>query len=61
MARPTLYEPRVQHTVRLPPEMLDHIRTAAAERGLAANQLMVIGLQDFLDRLLPVKETKLTR
>jgi hypothetical protein len=47
--------------VRLPADLKARLDAAAEERLLASNVLIIKALEDFLDRLLPVDETLLTR
>ena len=61
MARPPEHDQRRTTAVRLPPELHDRLKQAAADRDLAVNYLIVRALEDYLDRLIPVEELQLTR
>lgn len=52
---------RAQHTMRVDKDTYQLLLRAAEERGVSANKLISMALQDFLDRLIPIGETKLTR
>ena len=52
---------RAQHTMRVDKDTYQQLLRAAEERGVSANKLITMALQDFLDRLIPIEETKLTR
>jgi hypothetical protein len=52
---------RVQTSLRLAPDVLDRLQTAADERGIGRNLLIEWLLADGLDRLIPVDELVLTR
>lgn len=52
---------RTATAIRLPDELLEQLRRAADERDLSMNYLVVKALQDFLPRLIPVSELRLTR
>jgi len=47
--------------VRLPPELHDWLRLAAQDRDLSINFLVVKAIEDFLRRLVPAEEIRLTR
>jgi len=47
--------------VRLPEALHGRLRAAAAERMVSANWLAARALEDFLARLVPVSELRLTR
>ncbi len=52
-----------KHTtaMRFPPEVHDQLKLAAEERGLSINYLVVKACEEFLRRLIPVEEFRLTR
>jgi predicted transcriptional regulator len=54
-------EERVTTAFRLPKELHARLHEAAAERDLSANYLAVKALEDFLERLVPADELRLTR
>lgn len=59
MARPKIHhEPRVTTAVRFPEPLHERLRTAADERGLSANYLIVNAVEDYLERLVPPDEAK---
>lgn len=47
--------------IRFPTPMLDELHIAAAERDVSVNWLVNRAVADFLDRLIPVDEWKITR
>lgn len=47
--------------VRLAPELHERLRAEAAARDLSMNYLAARAIEDFLARLIPVDEWKLTR
>lgn len=47
--------------IRFPTEMHEQLRVAAEDRHLSINYLVVKAVEDFLDRLIPADEIKLTR
>ncbi len=47
--------------VRLPPELHNKLRSAADERDLSVNFLVVKAIEDFLRRLVPADQIRLTR
>ena len=47
--------------VRFPDELHARLRQAAQERHLSINYLVVTAVEDFMDRLNPADELKLTR
>jgi predicted transcriptional regulator len=62
MGRPATYhKARINTAVRLPPELHERLLNEAGARDLSANYLMVRAIEEFLDRLVPVDEWKLTR
>jgi hypothetical protein len=52
---------RVKIEVRIPLTSLDRLREAADERDLSVNYLVVKAVDEFLDRLIPADEWKMTR
>lgn len=52
---------RVNTAVRFSPEVHNRLVEAAEERDLSVNYLINRAVEDFLDRLIPVSEFKLTR
>ena len=62
MARPKLYEgKRVTTAVRVPEPLHSRLTTAAAEREISVNYLVLKAVEDYLDRLIPADQLKLTR
>lgn len=63
MTTPTLADKKARTTtaVRLPEALHDQLRQAADDRGLSVNYMVVKALEDFLGRLIPADELKLTR
>ena len=62
MARPKIHkEKRVTTAVRLPESLHESLAEAASERDLSANYLVVRALEDYLEKLIPADELKLTR
>lgn len=56
--------PRTDRTataIRFPEDLHDRLRTAAGERDLSINYLVVKAVEDFLGRLIPADELRLTR
>lgn len=47
--------------IRFPEELHQRLRTAAGERHYSINFMVVKAVEEFLDRLIPVDELKLTR
>lgn len=47
--------------IRFPVELHDQLRVAADDRHLSINYLVVKAVEDFLTRLIPADELKLTR
>jgi predicted HicB family RNase H-like nuclease len=52
---------RTTTAIRFPPELHEQLRVAAGERDLSINYLVVRAVQDFLPRLIPADELRLTR
>lgn len=62
MARPRVHhEKRVTTAIRVPEDLHGQLARAAEERDLSVNYLVVRAIEDFLDRLIPAEEMKLTR
>lgn len=47
--------------IRFPTELHEQLRIAAEERHLSINYLVVTAVEDFISRLIPADELKLTR
>jgi len=47
--------------IRFPEDVHERLRVAAEERHFSINFLVVRAVEDFLDRLIPADELKLTR
>jgi hypothetical protein len=55
--RPREFDPdRVTKAVRIPPELDQQLKAAAAERGVSVNLLINTALTDYLQRLVPVDQ-----
>lgn len=54
-------QPRTTTAIRFPPDLHERLAAAAAVRGLSINYLVVKAVEDFLPRLVPVEEWRLTR
>lgn len=52
---------RTTTAIRFPPELHDELSKAAEDRGLSINRIVVEAVRDFLPRLIPAEEWKLTR
>jgi predicted transcriptional regulator len=52
---------RTTTAIRFPDELHDQLKQAADERGLSINFVVVEAVKEFLDRLIPVEEFRLTR
>jgi predicted HicB family RNase H-like nuclease len=62
MARPKVYNgKRVTTAVRVPEGLHGRLAEAAAEREISVNFLVVKAVEDYLDRLIPADQLKLTR
>lgn len=62
MARPKVHhEQRVTTAIRLSRDLHERLTEAARDRQLAVNHLVVLAVEDFLERLIPAEELKLTR
>lgn len=62
MPRPKIHhEERVTTALRVPKGLHDRLKTAAEERQVGLNLLAVKAIEDYLDRLIPFEDLKLTR
>lgn len=62
MGRPREYnENTISTAIRLPISLHTRLTEAAAERQLTMNRLARYAIEDYLERLIPVTELKLTR
>jgi len=62
MARPKVHhQKRVTTAIRVPEDLHGRLARAAEERELSVNYLVVRAIEDFLQRLIPAEEMKLTR
>jgi predicted HicB family RNase H-like nuclease len=52
---------RVTTALRFPADLHERLRAAAEERDLSVNYLVVKAVEEFLDRLIPADELRLTR
>lgn len=52
---------RTATAIRFDPELLKRLHSAADERDLSVNYLVTKAVEEFLERLIPVEELKLTR
>ncbi len=52
---------RTATAIRFPDPLLDRLRDAAEDRDLSVNFLVVKAVEEFLDRLIPAEEFRLTR
>lgn len=52
---------RTATAIRFPEPVHDRLRVAAEERDLSINFLVVKAVEDFLERMIPANELKLTR
>lgn len=53
--------PRVTTAIRFPPDVLERLREEADVRGVSINWLVSRAIEEFLPRLVPVDELRLTR
>jgi predicted HicB family RNase H-like nuclease len=53
--------PRTTTAIRFDPAIYEALSTAAEERGLSINRVVNEAVKDFLPRLIPVEEWRLTR
>lgn len=61
MARPRVYPKRTASAIRFSPELHDRLQAAAEERDVSVNWLVNRAVADFLERLIPVDEWRITR
>lgn len=61
MGRPAKYGDRVNTGMRLPRPLHERLVAAAEERSVSVNWLVERAVADFLDRLIPADELRLTR
>ena len=54
-------KPRTTAAIRFPEQMYEELKTAADERDLSINFLVVKAVGEFLGRLVPPEEFRLTR
>ena len=54
-------KPRTTTAIRFPDELHERLRVAAEERDLSINWIVVKAVEDFMDRLIPADELRLTR
>lgn len=52
---------RMATAIRFPDNVHEQLRIAADERDLSVNYLVVKAVEEFLDRLIPANELRLTR
>ena len=52
---------RTTTAVRLPEDLHEELRQAADERGFSVNFMVTKAVEDFIRRLIPANELKLTR
>jgi predicted transcriptional regulator len=52
---------RTATAIRFPDPIHERLREAADERDLSINYLVVKAVEDFLERLIPAEELRLTR
>lgn len=52
---------RTTTAIRFPDELHERLKSAADERDLSINFLVVKAVEEFLDRLVPASEFRLTR
>lgn len=53
--------PRTSTAIRFPAELHEELVKAAEERGLSVNRIVVEAVKEFLPRLIPVEEWRLTK
>lgn len=61
MARPKTYDDRIKLGYRIPADLHERLMVAATERDVSANYLITKALEDFLSRLIPASELRLTK
>jgi hypothetical protein len=54
-------KPRTTTAIRFPDEVHERLKQAAEDRDLSINFLVVKAVEDFLERLVPAHEFRLTR
>jgi predicted transcriptional regulator len=54
-------ESRTTTAIRFPDSVHERLRMAADERDFSINFMVVKAVEDFLDRLIPAEELRLTR
>jgi predicted transcriptional regulator len=54
-------KPRTTTAIRFPDDLHERLKTAADERDLSINFLVVKAVEEFLDHLVPASEFRLTR
>jgi len=52
---------RITTAIRFPAPVHEQLRQAAEDRDLSVNFLVVKAVEEFLERLIPAKELRLTR
>lgn len=52
---------RTATAIRFPEDLHERLRAAAEERSFSINFMVVKAVEDFLDRLIPANELRLTR
>lgn len=57
----TATEKRITTAIRFPPDLHRRLHEEAEARELSANFLVVKAVEEFLDRLIPSEEFRLTR
>lgn len=57
----TKKDQRTTTAIRFPEALHERLRTAAEERDLSINYMVTKAVEDFLTRLIPASELKLTR
>ena len=60
-ATPSSTRPHTTTAIRFPEDVHERLRIAAEERDRSINWVVVKAVEDFLDRLIPASELKLTR
>lgn len=62
MSRPREYdEDTISTALRLPKSLHELLTQTARDRGLTMNRLVIFALNDYIPRLLPIDEIKLTK
>jgi predicted transcriptional regulator len=61
MSRPNRNGHRINTAIRFPDDLHAQLLQAASDRDLSMNWLVVKAVEDYLSRLLPADEIKLTR